>query len=236
MASKIVPLNPAAHRHLRVRAQPDFQRLAAEHMLPVVAQELGRLAGEYPLVFVKDAESGQFRAVALLGLKPQQNLFWREGRWQANQIPAIALAHPFFLAANPNEPEKKMVCVDENALVDDAEAELLITENNEQTPYLRQRLQQLQAYAEQAEVTVEWIAFLLKHDLLESRSVKLKVGEEEKQVHGLYVIDEKRLQALPDEAALEAHKRGYFSASYAHLLSLQQLTRLAARALAPAQA
>ena len=50
------------------------------------------LAGsEFPLCFAKDAGTGRFDPIALLGLDLPRNLFWRDGGWRCIYVPEWAL-------------------------------------------------------------------------------------------------------------------------------------------------
>jgi hypothetical protein len=72
-----------------------------------------------------------------------------------------------------------------------------------------------------------FIAFLVDNDLLQPAEVKLTLGEEgERQLNGLYKVDEEALNELSDELVLTLYKRKYFAAIYAHLASLGQFDRL----------
>jgi hypothetical protein len=76
---------------------------------------------------------------------------------------------------------------------------------------------------------------LVKHDLLESRNVRLqkaaKDGQEAKSINlnGLFVINEERLKTLDEKTAHEFAREGVFGWIYAHLLSLLNIDRLAHR-------
>ncbi len=72
-----------------------------------------------------------------------------------------------------------------------------------------------------------FISFLVENDLLHAAEVKLQLGKEgDKQLNGLYKVDEEALNELSDEEVLTIYRHKYFPAIYAHLASLSQFNRL----------
>ena len=64
--------------------------------------------------------------------------------------------------------------------------------------------------------------------LLTLKSLNLNLGGEEKlALNGLYVIDEKKLENLPDAEFNELRSKGLLPIIYAHLSSMHQIARLA---------
>ena len=63
--------------------------------------------------------------------------------------------------------------------------------------------------------------------LLVEQTLNLEINGQKRQLSGIHLIDEKKLNALSDEDFLAMKKRGYLSPIYAHLLSMQQFNQLA---------
>ena len=59
-------------------------------------------------------------------------------------------------------------------------------------------------------------------------NMKVKVGNEIKNVSGAYVINEERLNSLSNEIFIEMREKQYLSVVYSHLSSLSQIERLLA--------
>ena len=55
----------------------------------------------------------------------------------------------------------------------------------------------------------------------------IDVAGEKRNINGLYLIDEQKLNQLSDEAFLELKKRGILGPIFGHLGSLNQVNRLA---------
>ncbi len=78
--SNIVVLDSLSHRKLRVHAQPALQYGDNQRFVAVVVNEFPILALHYPILFSKDADTGQFYCGAMLGFDAGENLFLDEHR------------------------------------------------------------------------------------------------------------------------------------------------------------
>src|SRR5689334_16161317 len=75
--------------------------LRHSHALPITFAEMPQVARDYPIVFIKPADGAALRAIALLGLKPGENLFVdARGRWRDDVYrPAYLRRYPFCMAS-----------------------------------------------------------------------------------------------------------------------------------------
>ena len=93
-----VMLNNIAHKDLRV-----ITRYGAEFgdnvgTVMTVPTEFADVQREYPIFFRKDANTGEFMSVALLGFSKDENLFLDErGGWNAAYVPGIIARGPFLI-------------------------------------------------------------------------------------------------------------------------------------------
>ena len=88
-------LNNIAHRDLRVATGfgPEFGD--AVGMVPAYPSEFAELQREYPIFLRKDAATGQWQSVVLLGFEQHENLYLQDGRWNASYLPGAAAKGPF---------------------------------------------------------------------------------------------------------------------------------------------
>ena len=92
----IQALNSNAHRDLRVIVKRGAEFGENTHLVPVVADELRSLVLEYPVIFVKDQESGRFNMCAMLGFEKGENLFLDGEEWDAiDDLPGLHVATGF---------------------------------------------------------------------------------------------------------------------------------------------
>lgn len=227
MSQPVVALHPDIHRQVRLTETRSFAAFAHQHLFPVSVHEFVRASSEFPLVFVKDSESGQFRAVALTGLVPGENLYATAGV-SANYLPQAVLNYPLVLLANPQQPDQFSIGLNTAAAqVQMHEGEALFSEGQE-TPYLTKRKQQLLQSFEQLQITAAFIELLQQHDLLQPQGFQFDLKGQQHQLNGIYIISEARLNQLSAEVFADLRQRGFLPAIYAQLTSLHQLNRLAA--------
>ena len=100
--SSPVPLSFEKHGKLRLNELRDFTQFATQHLVPVVFQEFYTLATEFPLVFVRNSESGDFVHVAMMGLTKNRNLYCQSPQWTPAYIPASFLLAPLSLVRVDN--------------------------------------------------------------------------------------------------------------------------------------
>ena len=126
MFQKVVPVNNQIHANKRVKDIAGFGFASHTHIAYLTLQEFTRSAPIFPIVFLEDKQKDEFRPVALLGLKPDQNLFVdAAGKWLASYIPAIIRRYPFALTPSDQDGQF-VVCIDEGSeLVSDTEGAAL---------------------------------------------------------------------------------------------------------------
>ena len=78
--TKLENLDRMVHGNLRVQEEQAFSACKDITMCAVVLNEIARLVIEYPIVFTKNGDTGQFVCVALFGVDPQENVYWRDAR------------------------------------------------------------------------------------------------------------------------------------------------------------
>ncbi len=234
MTAKYVPVSSATHREFKIKDSRTFDHVKGEQLVPVVMHEFGRVAADLPVVFVKDGENGKFLPVALMGLQPQENVFADGSEWPFGYVPMAMRRYPFSLQFADNDNSKVVLCFDENsALVSKTEGNALFNDNGEQTDYFKARAENALRFVEQAQVTGKAIELLVEKDLLESRQLNVQLENGKSYtLNGVYVINEKKFNELKDEEFAELRKRGLLSVIYAHLLSLQQVQKIAMKKLA----
>jgi hypothetical protein len=201
--------------------------------------EFGIAARDLLIVFAGNsvADAGP---VALLGLRQNENLYIdADGRWADNTyVPAFVRRYPFILAEKPagQEGEDFTVFLDEQYEGFNAsEGERLFKEDGTDTEMLSNAVNFLGEFQQNVTRTKWFMQQLVKHDLLEPRNVRLQKdgrdGQEGRAINlnGLFVVNEEKLRALDEKATHELTREGVLGWIYAHLLSLANIDRLAAR-------
>jgi hypothetical protein len=224
---KPVLLDREKHRRRRVRASQSFAFARKANSLYLAGVEFAEACKEYAIVFTRGA-NGRIVPVVMLGLRTRENLFVDDqDHWTGRYIPAFVRRYPFVLAELPGQ-QQLGVCIDEAFPgLNDKEGEALFDAKGQDTPFLRNALDFLTQYQreylrteafcqrlEQAGLLMEMNA---RADLVDGRSFT---------VGSLLVVDEKKLMALPDMAALSFFRSGELHLVSMHLMSLSNMQGL----------
>lgn len=228
MFERVVPVNKERHAGKKVRANNDFRFASKFHVAYVTVHEFARAAAIYPLVFLEDKDSDQFRPVALMGLDAGENLFVdSQGQWAGSYIPAIIRRYPFALT-KAAEADRFIVCVDEASdLLSDTEGASLFDEQGNPTQVIENVKRYLGELQQMDTMTHEFGQFLVQNNLLTPLNMRVNAANQARNITGCYVINEERLNNFSDAKFLEVRQKGYLPAIYAHLISLSQIERLA---------
>jgi SapC len=212
-------------RHGDVRLLPgiDLNAFAAVNHVMLGLHEITDAAADYPLVFMKDGDSGQFRLTALFGLSPNANTYFDGALWQAVYLPQEALAAPFRIAGGD-----QTLCINEaSALVTTDTGDALFDDNGNETPALLRIRTMLDNLETGRKAANQLISALLPLDLV--RPVAVTVHHESRPpelIQGLYSISPLQLKAAAPDVLLGLHARDYLQPIYTIIQSLVQFNRI----------
>ncbi len=231
-----VPLNREDHKDLRLKAVPNVRFAMNTHSVPLTGAEFGIAARDLLIVFAGSSVTDA-GPMALLGLRQNENLYIDvEGHWAPNTyVPAFVRRYPFVLAEKPaaEEGDDFTVFLDEGYEgFNKTEGERLFKEDGTDAELLTNAVNFLGEFQQNIARTKKFMEHLVKHDLLEPRNVQLQKGGEGGKainLNGLFVINEDKLRALDEKVTHELMLEGVLGWAYAHLLSLANIDRLAAR-------
>ncbi|MEC4727794.1 SapC family protein [Shewanella sp. D64] len=227
--TNISPLNSTVHLNTAIKESKDYRRFAAQSLIPVVVQEFAILATEFPIVFVKNTENGQFTPIAMMGINNNFNLYCQTENWDASVTPIGFSKSPLSLMQTSQNSEEVMVFIDEKSeLVTTDEGDKLFDKSGEQTEYLKKRSNALLDLASFTQQTAGITKYFADLNLLTPKQLTVKLSSDSPQVNidGVYIIDEKALRELKDEEFLTLKSKGLLPLIYAHLTSLHQIARL----------
>ena len=235
----LVNLDRVAHRNLRVMEEQAFSVCKDLAMCPVSLNEIPRLVIEYPIVFTKNGDNGEYVCVALFGVSPDRNLYWQNGRWNSFSVPMNVGRQPFFVALSEStggeSPTREAItCIDlDNPGVQAINGEALFDEAGEYSPYLSHKMRLLAELVDGERRSKLFTEKAAELALIHPIQLELKApGAEPRKFSGLYSIDERKLRALDAAAVADLNSSGYLHAMYAMLSSLGHLQILARRATA----
>ena len=196
-----VPLNPVAHRHLRVVAGHGAAFGDAANQALVFPDEFEEVQREYAILLRRD-EAGGWRFTALLGLEAGENLYLDGDRWNARYVPALHARGPFSIGV-PAHGGEPMVHVDLDHPRVHSAGEPVFDADGAPTPLLDRATAALRRIYTGAARGAALIAAWSAYDLIAPVTLHLDLDDTRRvSVPDCFTIDAGRLAAL-DGAALE---------------------------------
>ncbi|MCA0449199.1 MAG: SapC family protein [Proteobacteria bacterium] len=223
--ARVRPIDPQRHEQFAVLEARDFKFAAKTRAVPITGAEFPVAAREYPIVFVTKPSP---MAAVLVGLRADENLYvGDDGKWrQGAYMPAYLRRYPFLIAQS-NDGQRLILCIDEGSPLVSTEQGMRFFENGKKSAYL-DRMLQLGADIHRDQVRTAQIVKLLGDlGLLIERRIEAKLASGETVgFQGFGIVDERKLNELPDDKFLELRKSGGLGLVYLHLVSFANLRHL----------
>lgn len=235
--SALAVLHRETHRHLRLnRLKPDYGFARAAVTVALTASELPAACLEYPCVVARQPD-GSLSLLAVTGLQAGNNLYVSEsGAWLGEHVPATLSTWPFRLVRDGVDAGRFLVGV-VTAELNEAAGDPLFDAAGAESPWLLERLRELVDTDAGLTQTSQHLAALDAAGVLTERSLQAVLADgRDVELNGFLVVDEAKLQALPEKTVHELHVQGALSLAYLHLLSLRRFRPLVLRAGQRAQA
>ncbi len=222
--TRIVPLSKETHKSLKVDARASAAYGDNQSFTHVVAKEFPLLVVHYPILFSKDANTGEFYCGAMLGFDEGENLFLEEWRDLEFYRPLGLQRVPFF-ARGPD------VAIDlDHPRVGVEGGTALFTEFGEPSRYLQRIIWAFQDLSSGIDVTRSFITALLQLKLIEPISIEAEFDDgTTRDCAGLYTVNQDALSALPDQTVVDLFRLGYLRLIHLMIASLKQIPILARR-------
>lgn len=226
--SNFQALHKDQHKKLKINIDQTYAHSANSYAIPVSVFELSQAQADYPIVFIKDSKTGQFHLVALVGLKPNENLFSHPTGWQAEYIPQQLQGYPLALTPSSHNTDKQIVAIDiDSAAVNESDGEILFTDEGEQSEFLTHKIQVMSQVIAQMPATRKFIDQMVKNELISPQSLTVKTNQgKEVNVTGLYIINEEKINNASLEVFNTLKSEHLLVPIYACLFSLQRISRL----------
>ncbi|MEJ1960295.1 MAG: SapC family protein [Gammaproteobacteria bacterium] len=226
-------LNNVAHRNLRVITRHSAELGDNVSSVVTFPTEWGDVQREYPILFRKDAASGELISVALLGFGSNENLFLDESGWHASYIPGIVARGPFLIGFQEREIEGELkqepvIHVDlDNPRISSTEGEQVFLPNGGNSRYIERIATILNGIREGLDASKAMFAAFTALDLIEPLRLQIQISaEEQHNLHGYFTINEEKLANL-DGATLERLNRaGFLQGAFLVLASLNNVKKL----------
>lgn len=224
--SNIELLDNVKHHDLKVDSGYSAEYGDSVNQVLVFPTEFIELQKEYPILLKKDKESGQFQAVALLGLEKDENLFLDEKGWHAHYVPAIQARGPFSIGLRKegqgaDERVEPLVQVDMDSPRIHAGGTSVFLEHGGSTDYLKRISEVLKAIQDGWAVANTLYPFLDQLGLIEPININVNISYSERyRIENYYTVSEEKLLELDANQLKELNNVGYLQAAY-HIISSQ---------------
>ena len=225
-------LDPAAHRDLRVHAEAGVELGDGVMACITVPTEFRRVQNEFPILFRRDLESGNFSALALMGFENGENLFLEERGWGAAYRPMALAIQPFLVGRSESGEGPAQVHIDlaHPRIAGAGEGIGLFDEIGQPTPYLENVAAMLEELDAGYRASPDFFKALERHELIEPLAVDVQLNDgSQHRLVGYHIVNEDRLVSLEGEALEELHRAGHLMPIFMALASLSNLAKLARR-------
>jgi hypothetical protein len=225
-----VVLNNIDHQDLRVMPHAGAPYGDSVNQMLIFPSEFEEAQREFPIVFRRD-DAG-FRALVLLGLDSNENLFLNSEGWTTRYVPALSRRGPFSIGVQrPQEGEvadpKIHVDLDDPRV--GQEGFPLFLEHGGNAPYLDHVAAVLRVLYEGVETAPAVYDALAESGLLQPITMQIQISDDQAyDLPDLYAIDQQALADLSGEALERLHRTGLLRAAIMAASSLGNVQHLIA--------
>ena len=231
--SNIVALNNIHHKDLKIITAYSEQHGNNVASVLTFPTEFAQIQREYPILFQKLPQTGEFQSIALLGIKAGENLFIRDNEWHASYIPAIVSSEPFIIGfedqSNVGGSEHQpIIYVDMNSSrISQKEGEAVFREFGGNTSYLEKITQNLHALYQGFSSSQAMFALFNELALIEPVSLEIKLNNDQMyRLQGNYTINPDKLAALDGHSLAKLHAAGFLECAFFVSASLNNMQKL----------
>jgi hypothetical protein len=225
MASNYVAISREAHLHKGWKPLEHMSFALEWAVVPIVGVEVPKAIMTLPVGFLNNGD--RFVLHAITGLEPGRNLFITdEGKWIGNYIPAALRGFPFALA---EAEDQRILCFDDASglMVDAEQTEKKFFDADGEISTDLEAVRDFLSHIDQNRVVTNAACQLMDElGIIEPWPITLKMVEHERNIEGLYRINESALNAADDETFLKLRHGGALPIAYMQMLSMTHLPLL----------
>ena len=234
--TNLAALNSQTHRVLRIAAARAILGHSNVNIVSVIPREFPRLLAHYPIFYSKSSDSGQFEPAAVLGFERGENLFLKDGAWDASYIPLQIQRQPFSLiprsgaAGVESQPTLDLAIDLESPHVQAQEGERLFQDDGKPSPFLQNLSSMMSALVSGSREAHAFTGKLAELNLIEPVQIDIEfVDRSQTKLQGLYWIAAPTLKALPASTLAELRDLEYLEWMYFQMASIAHVAGLVGR-------
>ncbi|HCM47062.1 MAG TPA: peptide ABC transporter permease [Colwellia sp.] len=231
--SNHIQLNNQTHKTLK--ASIKFSNEFGDNVSSALTfpTEFMNIQKEYPILFSKNPDTGEFQSVVLFGLKKDENLYLQKGEWNANYIPAVMAKGPFLIGKEDQEIEGEtvnsaiIVVNMDSPRIDNINGEAVFLDNGISSPYLDKITHALSIIDQGTAMSKAMFDAFNEYDLIEPITLDIELNNGEKwNISGNYTIHAEKLAQLDGLALDKLNKAGFLSLAFSVTASLSNVKKL----------
>ena len=225
MYKKLVVLDKSLHNGLKIKDMKDLEFAKDLAFVPVVVNETALMAEDFPVVFSSDENSSLMALVSLGG----SNLAIDDNfKWIKRYIPLHLKKYPFAIANVKDNPNQKIILIDEESyLVNKDEGVDIFSEDEQQSTLMTNAIEFLKHVDTQQMLTNSVTKLIEQSGILEDREISVGEGDEKRVlVKGFKIVNKERFHALSDDVLASWVRNGVVGFIEAHLKSLENIQTL----------
>lgn len=226
-------LNNVKHQDLRIDTHKKAEYGDNVGGCLVFPAEFMEVHKEYPIYFQKDAETGEYQALALFGFDNGENLFLSETGWQADYVPALIRREPFLIGlpqeAQDTDLQNAVIHVDMESprIATNGQGEAVFLAEGGASPFLKDINAALALVHEGLNNSKAMFEGFAALDLIEPFTLDIVFDDQSQfKTSRYYTINQEKLYQLPDNIVGELHRAGYLQLAYMVLQSLGNVKKL----------
>ncbi len=224
-------LSPVTHRSLRIRSDRSPECGDAVMCCITFPSEFRSIQNQYPILFQRTPDREGYSILAMFGFQAGENLFLKDGKWDARYRPLAMDIQPFLIGMPRDPGGEKQVHVDlASPRISQDEGTRIFDDSGQPTPLLEAISEKLGTVDTGYQLTASYLDTLRKYDLLEPFTLDITLNDGSKnRLIGFHTINEDALRALDAAALGEMHAAGHLFPTFMVLASLSNLGALVDR-------
>lgn len=229
----IVPLNNVQHKNLKIITHYAERFSNNVNCVVTFPTEFSQIQREYPIFFQQHPGTGQFQAIALLGIEPNENVYLQDNKWQANYIPAIVACNPFIIgfedqsASGGSEHEPIIYVNMDSPRISETEGEAVFREFGGNSAYLEKVTRNLHALYQGLSISEGMFSLFAELNLIEPVKLEIKLNNDKLyRLQGYYTINSERLAVLDGASLQKLNSAGVLESAFFVAASLNNVQKL----------